>query len=125
MTDVLLACSVCGTVTPAQQAVYLGSTGFLSFLPLIFIAGLVMWVVRESRRSSDQAIRQQDQSGSSSEQGASDQAAGHLPIDDGHGAHGHAQHHAHRDNEHVHAVNADPIHFNPGIRPGGEEPCPS
>lgn len=124
MNAVLLACSVCGTVTPAQQAVYLGSTAFLSFLPLVAIGLVVMWVLREVR-SGDQAIGRQDQGGSGSQQGAREQAAQAIPFRQHHPASHHAQAHEGHPDGGEGLVFPQAIYPTPGIRPGSEEPCPS
>ncbi len=125
MNAIVFACSVCGTVTPAQQSAYLGTTAFLSFLPLIFIALMVGWVIREVNNSANQTVGGQNQGGSGSQQGAGGHSSSGLPFGQNHGA----SHGAHRDaggeDGDQSAVISNPSHFVPGIRPANEEPCPS
>ena len=49
LPQVALACPVCGQAKEAQNTAYIVSTGLMSFLPLLFIAGVVYWLVRRAR----------------------------------------------------------------------------
>lgn len=46
---IALACPVCGQAQENQRLAYIISTGFMSFLPLLFIAGVIYWLVRKAR----------------------------------------------------------------------------
>lgn len=48
------ACSVCFTGEEATQAAFIGTTVFLSLLPLMLIGGGVWWLWRRARRIEDE-----------------------------------------------------------------------
>ena len=57
---VLLACSVCGAVSPAARTAYAGTTVFLSLLPLLFIGAVVLYVRSEVLAQSS-GVRDRDE----------------------------------------------------------------
>lgn len=49
LTQLVLACPVCGQPTDQNQAAYIAMTVVMSLLPLTAVGGLVWWVARQMR----------------------------------------------------------------------------
>lgn len=57
----LLACSVCFDASAETRGAYLGTTIFLSLLPLAFIAGVAFWLYRRVRLRDAESDLDHDQ----------------------------------------------------------------
>lgn len=84
---VLLACSVCGSVSPAARTAYAGTTVFLSLLPLTFIGLVVLYVRSEilaqgsvNRPLRNEPIGGEYERGASAKHSARRHASGEAPF---------------------------------------------
>ncbi len=60
LPDLLYACPVCFDVDDDSRIAFLATTGFLTVLPLGFVAGTAMWLRKRSQRLDDQENDEQN-----------------------------------------------------------------
>lgn len=114
---VLLACSVCGAVSPAARTAYAGTTVFLSLLPLVFIGLVVLYVRSEIlaqasvvRPLRDEAVRSENERGARTQHGARGHATREAPLAEEEGGNQRSGERGADDESYQTAVAAKPVH---------------